>query len=111
MVEVPFDLGQGIEPHPAIVLSSDDAIKMEGGFIGVMLTTSKKFDDEFTFEIDDRMINKPMRKGYVQARLHLLGFFFVEEVMKNTNYNYKITNFYFEQLVKQINRITFNIQI
>jgi hypothetical protein len=112
IVEVPtLDIVDSeAETHPVIILSSTDAINMEEGFVGVMLTSSKKFDDEFTFEIDDRMLTKPMGK-YCQARTHLIGFFLTEKVARNRHYNSKIKEDYFKQLIKHINRVTFNLPI
>jgi hypothetical protein len=76
IVEVPTStiVTSEAETHPVIVLSNAAAIEMEGNFIGVMLTSSKKFDDEYTLEIYDTMLTRPMNK-YCQARTHLIGFF------------------------------------
>jgi hypothetical protein len=39
IIELPFYLPQGIEHHPAIVLSSDDAIMAEDAFVAAMITS------------------------------------------------------------------------
>jgi hypothetical protein len=41
IVELPFNLLQGVENHPAIVLSCNDAIELESAFVAVMVTSEK----------------------------------------------------------------------
>jgi hypothetical protein len=108
IIEVFFELPQGLLRHPVIVLSNNEAIKMEGYFVGVMLT-SQYFDDEFTFPIEDFMLTKPLTNKS-QVRLHLIGWFSVESVVKNSHYNHKIKIDYFKQLTNQINNSTFSTE-
>lgn len=85
IVEVPFNLSQGIKPHPVIVLSNDEAIQEEGSFIGLMMTTDKT-EDLYTFEITSEMLTKKLNVPYSQARLHLISFFKVKEVVATSNF-------------------------
>jgi hypothetical protein len=107
IVEISFPLSQGNLKHPAIVLSSNEAIQMEAGFMAMMLTTSS-LDDEFTFEIESDMMMKPLR-SYCQARLHLVSFFHIDQVQKNAHYNNRMKQEYFEEVIKQLNLIVFKI--
>ena len=109
IVEVPFNLPQGVKPHPVIVLSNDDAIQEEGSFIGLMMTTDKT-EDLYTFEITSEMLSKKLNVPYSQARLHLISFFRVKEVVTTSNFNNKLKSEYFKELIKQVNRITFGLE-
>jgi mRNA-degrading endonuclease toxin of MazEF toxin-antitoxin module len=106
IVEVIFDLPQGELKHPAIVLSNNDVIALEGYFVCVMLT-SEDYDDEYSFMLDGHMFNKPLNSKS-QARLHLIGWFRTTDVVKNSHYNHQMKVEYFKELVKQINSTTFN---
>jgi hypothetical protein len=108
IVEVPFNLPQGFKPHPVIVLSNDEAIKEEGSFIGLMMTT-EKWNDLYTFEITSDMLLKKMNVPYSEARLHLISLFSTQEVVPTSNFNTKIKLHFFKELVKQVNHITFRL--
>lgn len=108
IVEVPFNLPQGVRHHPVIVLSSDDAIQQEEAFVGLMMTTDQ-VNDLYTFEITSDMLTKPLKEKYCQARLHLISFFRTKEIISTSNINSKIKAEHFKQLIKQINEITFGI--
>lgn len=107
IVEVPFNLPQGVKPHPVIVLSNDEAIQEEGSFIGLMMTTEKA--DLYTFEITSDMLLKKLHVPYSEARLHLISFFRTKEVVTTSNFNNKIKPEFFKELIKQVNRITFGL--
>jgi len=109
IIEVPFNLPQGTQNHPAIVLSSNDAIMNENGFIAMMITTEKKYDDQYTFEITKEMLTKPFNIDYCQARLHLISFFNENDVIKNSNWNNNIKKNFFEMIIEQVNKITFDL--
>lgn len=96
IVEVNFNLPQGSLKHPVIILSNNDAIQLENYFVGVMLTT-EDIDDEYTFPIEDFMLNKPL-SSKSQVRLHLIGWFSVDKIIKNSHYNHQIKVDYFKRL-------------
>lgn len=107
VVEVEFDLPQGMQKHCVVVLSCDDAIQLEGCFVGAMIT-SKEIDDEFSFMLEDFMLTKPMEKKS-QVRLHLLGWFHVSDIIENSHYNQRMKIEFFDELVKQINTAAFGV--
>lgn len=108
IVEVPFNLPQGVMNHPAIVLSVTEAIEQEEAFIAVMLTTDDT-EDQYSFEIRKGMLNKDMPKK-CQARLHLISFFKASQIIPNSNLNYQIRHDRFKDLIKRINQVTFGIE-
>ena len=79
IVEVNFNLPQGLLPHPVIVISNNEINENELSFIGVMLS-SKDYDDEYTFFLTNDMLTKKPRKKY-QVRCHLISFFQEKEVI------------------------------
>jgi hypothetical protein len=107
IVEVAFELPQGRLRHPVIVLSNDDAINLEQFFIGIMMTT-EDIDDEYSFPIEDYMLNKPLT-AKSQVRLHLIGWFSVDQVIKTSYYNHIIKIDFFRELIRQVNQNTFGI--
>lgn len=110
IVEIPFNLPQGVMNHPAIVLSCNDAIEMEGAFTAVMIT-SQQYDDECSFELHSDMLNKPLNSKYSEVRLHLISFFKERDVIRNSNHNLQMKEKDFLRLIAQINRITFGINL
>lgn len=109
IVEVVFPLDPTALKHPVIVLSSHEALSMEQCFIGMMLTSTDQ-DDEFSFIIDDSMLTSPIiGVSHSEARLHLVSYFKFSQIIKNNHPRTKIKQHYFEELIKQMNLITFNI--
>ncbi len=109
IVEVPFNLSQGVRPHPVIVLSNDEAIREEGSFIGLMMTTNRA-NDLYTFEITPEMLTKKLSVPYTAARLHLISFFRASDVVPTSHFNTRLKPEYFTQLLKQVYRVTFGIE-
>ncbi len=110
IVELPFYLPQGIKNHPALVLSTDDAIELEDAFVAVMIT-SQKIDDEFSFQLIDDMLSMPMDKPYREIRLHLVSLFRVKDVIPNSHLRRKVKPDDFEIIVRQISATAFGIQL
>ncbi len=108
IVEVPFNLRQGVRIHPAIVLSKNEAIDEEGSFVALMLTTDKT-KDEFSFILREVMLQKRLQVPFCQARLHLISLFHDNEIIRNTNYNNRIKQSYFNELIEKINIETFGL--
>jgi hypothetical protein len=110
IVELPFYLPQGIQNHPALVLSTDDAIELEEAFVAVLIT-SQKLDDEFSFQLIDDMLSKPMGKPYRQLRLHLVSLFRISDVISNAQQRTKVKPDDFEIIVRQISATAFGIAL
>ncbi len=106
IVEIAF--GNGIDNHPAIVLSNALVQEVEGAFVCVMMT-SKDYDDEFSFKIDDTMVVKPLSRKHCEARCHLIQYVEMESIIINSHNNQlKIDPF--KKLIKKINDTTFSMK-
>ena len=55
--------------HPALVVSNQNVLDTEDIFYAVMIS-SKEYNDEFTFELTNTMLTKPLFKtSYVKCQL------------------------------------------
>jgi hypothetical protein len=107
IVEVPFNLTQRVENHPAIVLSTTEAIEHEEAFIAVMMT-STKMDDEYTWLFDKSMLESGrLDKSYVEVRLHLISYFKISDIIHNSYTGTRMRLLDFNSLVARINRVAF----
>ncbi|MEO6834247.1 MAG: type II toxin-antitoxin system PemK/MazF family toxin [Chitinophagaceae bacterium] len=70
IVEHNFQLPEGtLKLHPAFVVSNEAVMDAEDIFYVVMIS-SKPFNDEFSFELEDAMLTKPLRKkSFVKCQL------------------------------------------
>lgn len=70
IVEVNFQLPNGkFKAHPALVVSNQNVLDTEDIFYAVMIST-KNYNDEFTFELTNTMLTKPLYKNsYVKCQL------------------------------------------
>ncbi|MCB9425524.1 MAG: type II toxin-antitoxin system PemK/MazF family toxin [Flavobacteriales bacterium] len=105
IVEVVFDDDFGGN-HPAIVLSNKLVQDVEGYFVCVMMT-SKNFNDEFSFVINDEMLTKPLNREHCEARCHLINFVPVDSIIRN-RYRNQIKIDSFKKLIDKINKSTFS---
>ncbi|MFZ4798287.1 MAG: type II toxin-antitoxin system PemK/MazF family toxin [Bacteroidia bacterium] len=112
IVEVEFNLPQGNIFHPAIVLSKNEAIDQEESFVAVMMTTTDH-DDEFSYTITSDMLTKPLAGNikHSEVRLHLIGFFKIENVRMNSHYNTQIKIDEFKTLIKYITELAFGVKV
>ncbi len=62
-----------VEKHPFVIISCGKAIRHENSFIGVMMTGSEVYDDDFTFLVSNHMFEKPLMKSGCQLRLHIIS--------------------------------------
>jgi len=63
IVEVNFELPDGsFKNHPALVISNENVLEAEDIFYAVMIS-SKPFNDEFTFELNNDVLTKPLSKN------------------------------------------------
>lgn len=108
IIEVYFDFPRvrNSKPHPAVILSNEDVYDKEEGYICAIMSSSKNFIDKFTFEVDDKMLQKPNNKKFSQVRCHLVTF--VYEVHLNEK-NYAKNSFKtnsLERLISHINEVS-----
>ncbi len=70
IVELNFELPNGkLKNHPALVISNKNVLEAEDIFYAVMIS-SKEYNDEFTFELDNNMLSKPLsKKSFVKCQL------------------------------------------
>ncbi|MES1223532.1 MAG: type II toxin-antitoxin system PemK/MazF family toxin [Bacteroidota bacterium] len=98
IVELNFELPDGkLKVHPALVVSNENVLETEDIFYAVMIS-SKPFNDDFTFELNDNMLTKPLsKKSFVKCQL--LQSYSINEVISKIS---SIKQVYFEQIKKQI---------
>ena len=70
IVHLNFELPGGkMKMHPALVISNENVLNTEEIFYAVMIST-KTFNDEFTFELSNEMLSKPLlKKSFVKCQL------------------------------------------
>ena len=70
IVEVNFQLPNGkFKPHPALFISNQNVLDDEDIFYAAMIST-KEYNDEFTFELTNEMLTKPLFKSsFVKCQL------------------------------------------
>jgi len=98
IVELNFELPDGkLKSHPALIISNEHVLNTEDIFYAVMIS-SKPFNDEFTFELHDTMLTKPLpKKSYVKCQL--IQSYSTDEVISKIS-SMKVA--FFEQVKKMI---------
>ena len=96
--EVNFELPDGsLKIHPALVLSNEHVLDVEDIFYAVMIST-KPFNDEFTFKLNNSMLSKPLAKqSYVKCQL--IQSCSIDEVISKIS---SVHSVYFEQIKMMI---------
>src|ERR1044072_49066 len=74
----PFD--SKVEEHPFIVLSVRDSNEYERTFVAVMITSSDRHRDGYSFLLNDAMFEAPLKKKNSHVRMHLLTLCLNEEI-------------------------------
>ena len=107
VVEVPFNLPNGLQNHPAIVLSTDYSNEEDETIIVVMITNNKN-EDDFTFRLSPQMFSGNNPPTSYQARLHLISLFSIEkDIISNSHPNVMMKEEHFHRMMERIIRITF----
>ncbi|MBC7720766.1 MAG: type II toxin-antitoxin system PemK/MazF family toxin [Pedobacter sp.] len=98
IVEVNFQLPNGkFKVHPALVISNQNVLDTEDIFYAVMIS-SKSFNDEFTFELNNNMLTKPLSKtSFVKCQL--IQAYSTDEVINKIS---TIKSTYFQQIKQTI---------
>ena len=108
IVEVYFDFPDGRSgPHMVIVLSVREAIDLEEAFIGVVITDSLHYDDEFSFWLRDSMLTRPLNSRS-QVRLHLINTFLCKQLIQGKHRN-QMKQVDFKERIRRINEMTFGV--
>ena len=70
IVEINFLFPNGsFKPHPAVIVSNDELQDNEG-YIYLCMISSKPYNPEYCFELDDEMLTMPMlKKSYVKCHI------------------------------------------
>lgn len=85
IVEVPYQLPDGsIKPHMALVLSTDRLLYAEEGMFYAVLISSKNINPEFTLEIRNEWLNKPLSKKSFFVT-HIVTYYRTDEVIQSFN--------------------------
>ncbi len=95
------------QEHPYIVLSCYDAIIHEGLFTAVMLTSSDKYDDLYSFHLTENMFTRSILRERQQVRLHIIASFRSRQVVSPPVSRMKTE--VFKRLLKEINEIIFGL--
>lgn len=67
IVELNFELPDGrFKAHPALVISNENVLDTEEIFYAVMIS-SNPFNDDFTFELENDMLSKPVKCLLLQS--------------------------------------------
>ncbi|WP_295118088.1 type II toxin-antitoxin system PemK/MazF family toxin [uncultured Chitinophaga sp.] len=106
---LPHPLGnENGEPHPHIVLSTNDANHCEETFIAVMFTSSTFTVDEYSFKLDNSMFEKPLQKEYSHVRIHLVCLAVNEAILSHKLNRMKAGAF--DNLMKEIGEMLFEFE-
>ena len=105
IVLVNFPLPDGFKLHPAVIVSNEEVYETEESYIGNMITSSK-IRDNFSFELSDGMLTKPLDKQS-QVRCQLIALFNEDEIEKKIS---KLKKEPLTKLVKQISDNVFKIK-
>ena len=70
IVEINFLFPDGsFKPHPAVIVSNNELREKEG-FIYLCMISSKPYNPEYCYELDDEMLTAPlMKRSYVKCHL------------------------------------------
>ena len=98
IVEINFLFPNGtFKPHPAVIVSNDELQEKEG-FIYLCMISSKPYNPEYSYELDDEMLTVPMlKKSYVKC--HLLVGNIERDVVRKLS---RMKQPFFEEMVEKV---------
>lgn len=98
IIELNFELPNGqLKAHPALVISNQTVLDAVDIFYAAMIST-KEYNDEFTFELSNNMLTKPLsKKSFVKCQL--LQAYTLNEVITKIS---SVKPAYFEQIKQTI---------
>ena len=103
IVEVNFLFPDGkMKPHMAVVVSNDELNENEG-FFYLAMVSSKNYNPQYTFELRDEMLTKPLKlKSYVVCQL--ISGYTERDVLKKCS---RINKLVFLEIVEKIKKTIF----
>ncbi len=100
IVELPYTLPNGqVLIHPALVISANELQDYEDGMFYAVLISSKNHYSEFTVEIKNEWLNKPLSKRSYFVT-HIISMFNVDDVV--TRYNNYVKSAYFDDIIDKV---------
>ena len=100
-----FDSSNPADSHPFIVLSVNEANEQEKTFVAVMVTSSEKTRDDFSFELSNDMFSSPLGKDNSHVRMHLITSLINNCIIRKVN---TMKTYAFNQLMRSIGDLIFN---
>jgi len=103
IVEVNFLFPDGkVKPHMAVVVSNDELNEYEGFFYLAMIS-SKNYNPQYTFELKNEMLSKPLKlKSYVVCQL--ISGYTERDVIKHCS---RVNETVFKEIVEKIKKTIF----
>ncbi|MBR1504775.1 MAG: type II toxin-antitoxin system PemK/MazF family toxin [Prevotella sp.] len=109
IIEVPYQLPDGqIKPHMALVLSSEKLQEAEDGMFYAVLISSKNINPEFTIQIKNEWLNKPLSKQSFFVT-HIVSYYRTDEVIQSFN-NFVKAQF-FDAIMNKVILSMFDIEL
>ena len=98
IVELNYELPNGkFKVHPALIISNQNVLETEDIFYTVLIS-SNPINDDFTFELDNDMLTKPLsKKSFVKCQL--LQSYSADEVISKIS---SVKQIYFDKILKRI---------
>jgi len=106
IIEVHFDLEQGTQLHPGIILSVEDVYNVERHYICAMISTTSR-EDVYTFPLGKGDTRKPLKDGS-QVRTHLI-FQIRDEDINGSSPRNSLTEDAFLRLIDHIDEVVFGV--
>lgn len=109
IVEVPYHLPDGkIKPHMALVLSTQKLQEAEDGMFYAVLISSKNLNPEFTLQIKNEWLSKPLSKQSFFVT-HIVSYYRTDEVIQSFNNFVKAD--YFDAIMNKVILSMFDIEL
>lgn len=109
IVEVPFLLPSGeFKAHPALVVSPRRLQDDEDGLFYAVLISTKNHNPQYTIELKNEWLNKPMlRQSFFVT--HILSFFRTADVL--SSHNVFVKSQYFDRIMEKIFYSVFDVEL
>ncbi|MCR5197257.1 MAG: hypothetical protein K6D55_00535 [Prevotella sp.] len=109
IVEVPFLLPGGVfKAHPALVVSPCRLQEDEDGLFYALLISTKNHNPQYTIELKNEWLNKPMLKQSFFVT-HILSFFKLSDVF--SSHNVFVKSQYFDIILEKTFYSIFDVEI